>query len=61
MIQHRYRDDLGLDDLTKHISGSYARKLIWVAYQYDSGICLHALKEFLGKPHIHHGKLIHND
>ena len=20
-----------------------------------------ALKEFLGKPHIHHGKLIHND
>ena len=22
---------------------------------------LDALKEFLGKPHIHHGKLIHND
>ena len=61
LIQHRYRDDLGLDDLTENISGSYAGKLIWVAYQHDSGICLHALKEFLGKPHIHHGKLIHND
>lgn len=34
---------------------------IWVAYQYDSGIYLHAFKKFLSKPHIHHGKLIHND
>ena len=61
LIQHRYRDDFGFDDFTKHISGSYARKLIWVAYQYDSGIYLHAFKKFLSKPHIHHGKLIHND
>ena len=61
LIQHRYWDDFGLDDFTKHISCSYARKLIWVAYQYDSGIYLHAFKKFLSKPHIHHGKLIHND
>ena len=56
-----FGNKIKIDDLTENISGSYAGKLIWVAYQHDSGICLHALKEFLGKPHIHHGKLIHND
>ena len=61
LIQHRDRHKAALNQFLKYISRSYTGQLIRVADQNDLRLLLQCGKELACKPHIHHGKLVHND
>ena len=61
LIEHRHGDQPAVDQLTEHITCSDTLQLVCVAYQQYLRVRPDAGKELSRKPHIHHGRFIHDD
>ena len=61
LIQHRDRHKAALDQFLKYIPRAYTGQLVRVAHQDGLRPLLQCGKKLARKPHIHHGKLVHND
>ena len=61
LIEHRHGDQPTVDQLTEHITCSDTLQLVCVAYQQYLRVRPDAGKELSRKPHIHHGRFIHDD
>ena len=61
LIQHRDRHKAALNQLLKYIPRAYTGQLVRIAHQDGLRPLLQCGKELARKPHIHHGKLVHND
>ena len=61
LVQHRHSDKAAVDQFTEHISGAHTGELIRVANKDNSCPLLDAGEKFICQPHIHHGKLVHDD
>ena len=60
-VQHGDRNQPAMYHLIQYVAGSYAGKLVHIAYQYNFRIPFQPLKKLAHQPHIYKRNLIHNN
>ncbi len=59
-VKTDYREFARFDDIAKHVSGTYGRKLVGVAHQDQNGLRRDRLEQVVGDYYVHHGNFVHD-